>query len=246
MDMGRGSSVPQVILTLIVRMITVWLLGDDYLDFEEMIILITRAAGLFWSCCLNPTSTSLTGGSGQFKCSNSRARFSWQCWRWCNDDDDKMMNGDDDNNGNGNDLQIDLYWNFKLILTECQWDKISWGEVFPNKMLDFSLVTMMLLMSRWWCLSFWSPPTLPSALILSLSRPHSGLTPSRICLFAHTLCGRKGLNTHSVWVRKSLNTHCLQLTTSSCRENGGAYREYVFGGKWMVSKGKMIQITCSV
>ena len=38
----------------------------------------------------------------------------------------------------------------------------------------------------------------------------------------------------------------VQLTTSSRRENGGAYREDVFGGKWMVSKGKMIQITCSV
>ena len=144
MDMGRGSSVPQVILTLIVRMITVWLLGDDYLDFEEMIILITRAAGLFWSCCLNPTLTSLTGGSGQFKCSNSRARFSWQCWRWCNDDDDKMMNGDDDNNGNGNDLQIDLYWNFKLILTECQWDKISWPKFFQTKCWIF-------LRWRWCC-----------------------------------------------------------------------------------------------
>ena len=30
------------------------------------------------------------------------------------------------------------------------------------------------------------------------------------------------------------------------RENERAYREDVFGGKWMVSKGKMIQITCSV
>ena len=34
----------------------------------------------------------------------------------------------------------------------------------------------------------------------------------------------------------------VQLTKSSRRENGGAYREDVFGGKWMVSKGKMIQI----
>ena len=38
----------------------------------------------------------------------------------------------------------------------------------------------------------------------------------------------------------------VQLTTSSRRENGEAYREDAFGGKWMVSKGKMIQITCSV
>ena len=33
----------------------------------------------------------------------------------------------------------------------------------------------------------------------------------------------------------------VQLTTSSRRENGGAYREDVFGGQWMASKGKMIQ-----
>ena len=38
----------------------------------------------------------------------------------------------------------------------------------------------------------------------------------------------------------------VQLTTSSRRENGEAYREDVFGGKWMLSKGKMIQIACSV
>ena len=38
----------------------------------------------------------------------------------------------------------------------------------------------------------------------------------------------------------------LQLTKSSRRENGGAYSEDVFGGKWMVSKAKMIQFTCSV
>ena len=30
----------------------------------------------------------------------------------------------------------------------------------------------------------------------------------------------------------------LQLTKSSRRENGGAYSEDVFGGKWMVSKGR--------
>ena len=35
---------------------------------------------------------------------------------------------------------------------------------------------------------------------------------------------------------------CIQLTT----ENGGAYGEDVFGGKWMVSKGKIFQITRSV
>ena len=38
----------------------------------------------------------------------------------------------------------------------------------------------------------------------------------------------------------------LQLTKTSRRENGGAYSEDVFGGKWMVSKGKMIQFICSV
>ena len=32
----------------------------------------------------------------------------------------------------------------------------------------------------------------------------------------------------------------VQLTTSSRRENGGAYREDVFGGKWMVSKGNYL------
>ena len=38
----------------------------------------------------------------------------------------------------------------------------------------------------------------------------------------------------------------VQLTASSRRENGGAYGGDVFGGKWVVSKGKIFQITCSV
>ena len=40
--------------------------------------------------------------------------------------------------------------------------------------------------------------------------------------------------------------YSIQLTKSSRRENGGAYCEDVFGGNWMVSKWKMIQLTCSV
>ena len=43
----------------------------------------------------------------------------------------------------------------------------------------------------------------------------------------------------------SLSLH-IQLTASSRRENGGAYGGDVFGGKWVVSKGKIFQITCSV
>ena len=38
----------------------------------------------------------------------------------------------------------------------------------------------------------------------------------------------------------------IQLTASSRRENGGAYGGDVFGGKWVVSKGKIFQITRSV
>ena len=38
----------------------------------------------------------------------------------------------------------------------------------------------------------------------------------------------------------------VQLTASSRRENGGAYGGDVFEGKWVVSKGKIFQITCSV
>ena len=38
----------------------------------------------------------------------------------------------------------------------------------------------------------------------------------------------------------------IQLIASSRRENGGAYGGDVFGGKWVVSKGKIFQITCSV
>ena len=38
----------------------------------------------------------------------------------------------------------------------------------------------------------------------------------------------------------------LQLTASSRRENGEAYGGDVFGGKWVVSMGKICQITCSV
>ena len=41
-------------------------------------------------------------------------------------------------------------------------------------------------------------------------------------------------------------TQEVQLTASSRRENGGAYGGDVFGGKWVVSKGKIFQITCSV
>ena len=32
-------------------------------------------------------------------------------------------------------------------------------------------------------------------------------------MFAHTLCERKGLNTHGACGRKSLNTHCLSVSS---------------------------------
>ena len=45
---------------------------------------------------------------------------------------------------------------------------------------------------------------------------------------------------------KDCKSISIQLTASSRRENGGAYGGDVFGGKWVVSKGKIFQITCSV
>ena len=43
-----------------------------------------------------------------------------------------------------------------------------------------------------------------------------------------------------------IRPNVLQLTSSSRRENGGAYGGDVFGEKRVVSKGKIFQITCSV
>ena len=42
-----------------------------------------------------------------------------------------------------------------------------------------------------------------------------------------------------LWVDVSI-VNCLQLTTSSRRQDGGAYCEAALGGKCMASKGKLV------